>query len=140
MTSGNDSATSGTTRTKHDPQCGWGSDNHPECFPAQDCGNCDLIDRVRTDERTRWKSPYFSEDYHRGYNQGQQDERQETAGKKVSSVAYAQGFLDALEQTSWTCCDCGNTYDPDITDCPNRYLDEAKVALRAAERRAEETA
>lgn len=33
----------------HDPLCGWGSDSHPECFPAADCGNCDLITRARAD-------------------------------------------------------------------------------------------
>ena len=135
MTSGSASDTSGTTRTKHDPLCGWGSDNHPECFLAEDCGNCALIDKVRSDERSRWNTPYFSQDYHRGYRQAQQDERGGT-DRRDPRIAYAQGYLDALEATSWTCPDCGNTYDPDITECPNRYLDEAKVAVRTAERRA----
>lgn len=48
------------------------------------------------------------------------------------SLEYCQGYLDSLLATSWTCLDCGNTYDPDITDCPNRHLDEAQAALRAA--------
>lgn len=140
-TFGSVSGTSGTTKTKHDPLCGYRPDvavDYGEWVRGAPC-RCDLIEKVRTDERSRWKTPYFSEEYHRGYRQGQQDER-ETVEKKASSVAYAQGFLDALEETSWTCLDCGNTYDPSITECPNRYLDEAKVALRAAQYRAEETA
>lgn len=31
----------------HDPLCGWGNDNHPECFPVADCGTCALIAKVR---------------------------------------------------------------------------------------------
>ena len=31
----------------HDPLCGWGSENHPECFPADMCGNCEMIQRIR---------------------------------------------------------------------------------------------
>lgn len=138
MTSGNASDTSGTTRTdKHDPLCGYRPDVAVD-YGVWDRGapcRCGLIAKVRTDERSRWNTPYFSQDYHRGYRQAQQDERGGTE-KKHSNVAYAQGYLDALEATSWTCPDCRNTYDPDITECPNRYLDEAKVALRTAERRA----
>lgn len=168
-----------------------------ECYKdgsgIHSCGTdtcqCDLIAKIRTDERSRWNTPYFSVEYHRGYRQAQQDERQrwvETITSRIEDlrscgkdddcetkaegaelalddglhvshaqtfpvppappaappknrdprVAYAQGYLDALEATSWTCPDCGNTYDPDITECPNRHLDEAKVALRTAERRA----
>lgn len=33
----------------HDPLCGWGSENHPECFPADMCGNCEMIQRIRLD-------------------------------------------------------------------------------------------
>lgn len=64
--------------------------------------------------------------------------RADAPRKGTTKVAYAQGYLDALEATSWTCLDCGNTYDPDITECPNRYLDEAKTALKTAQRRAGE--
>ena len=58
-----------------------------------------------------------------------------TSGTTRTSVNYAQGFLDALEATSWTCMDCGNTYEPLLTECPNRMLDEAKAALRGAQYR-----
>lgn len=138
MTSGSASDTSGTTRTKHDPLCFYRKPEWADKFGLRHCSYCALIAKIRTDERSRWNTPYFSVDYHRGYRQGQQDERVGTE-KTHSNVAYAQGYLDALESTSWTCPDCGNTYDPDITECPNRYLDEAKVALRTAERRAGET-
>ena len=172
-----------------------------ECYQdgsgVHSCGTdkctCEQIKKIRTDERSRWNTPYWSVDYHRGYRQAQQDERErwvKTITLRIADlrhcgkdddcqtkadgaelalddglyvgeaqtyptmatppapepvakgenprVAYAQGFLDALEETSWTCCDCGNTYDPNITDCPNRYLDEAKVALRAAQHKAGE--
>lgn len=192
MTSGSASDTSGTTRTdKHDPLCGYRPDVAVD-YGVWDRGapcRCGLIAKVRTDERSRWNTPYFSVEYHRGYRQAQQDERQrwvETITSRIEDlrscgkdddcetkadgaelalddglyvshaqtfptppappaaqpkngdprVSYAQGYLDALEATSWTCLDCGNTYDPDITECPNRHLDEAKVALRTAERRA----
>ena len=50
----------------HDPLCGWGSDNHPDCFPAEECGNCEMIKRVRLDilndqfhnDETLWKEAY----------------------------------------------------------------------------------
>ena len=198
MTSGSASATSGTTRTKtHDPLCPVRAKNfvpEDECPECSLICRCDLLAEVRTDERTRWKTPYWSQEYHQGYRQGQQDERQRwvtaiseriqdlkgcgkdddcdikaegawlalddgltasheedvptaptpppaTSAPKSSNpkVAYAQGYLDALAETSWTCPDCGNIYDPDVTDCPNRYFDEAKVALRTAQRKAGET-
>lgn len=111
MTSGSASATSGTTRTEHDPLCR----DHDAC-------NCELIERVREDEQALGRvSKACRELVDRAYNNGR-----------------AQGYLQALEDTSWTCMDCGNTYEPLITECPNRMLDEAKAALRAAQYRSEE--
>lgn len=111
MTSGNVSVTYGTTRTDtHDPLCR----DHHAC-------TCDLIARAREDERALGRvSKASGELAHRAFQNGR-----------------AQGYLEAIEQTAWTCHDCGNTYDPDITECPNRYLDEAKVAVRTAQRRGE---
>lgn len=67
----------------HDSLCGWGDNNHEECFPADDCGNCEMIRRIRKDERSRWNTPYWSQDWHRGYRQGQADERLEAARKII---------------------------------------------------------
>lgn len=35
---------------------------------------CELINKVRSDERSRWAPPWMSEDYARGYRQGQDDQ------------------------------------------------------------------
>jgi len=48
------------------------------------------------------------------------------------SLEYCQGYLDALTESSWKCHDCGNIYSPNVMDCPNRDIDEAQAALRAA--------
>jgi hypothetical protein len=61
----------------HDPLCAnangscceWMGDN---CVCQ--C-SCDFIEQVRADERSRWNSPYFSKDYHRGYRQAEADAR-----------------------------------------------------------------
>lgn len=45
---------------------------------------CDVIAKTRKDERSRWRTPYFSEEYHRGYREGQAD-----AG--VDNYSYEQG-------------------------------------------------
>lgn len=51
----------------------------PMCFQSQgkwDGGcQCELINKVRVDERSRWAPPWMSEDYARGYRQGQDDAR-----------------------------------------------------------------
>lgn len=45
-------------------------------------------------------------------------------------LAYAEGYLQGLLDSSWTCGDCGNVYSRDIDFCPNVELDEAKVRVR----------
>jgi uncharacterized protein YbaR (Trm112 family) len=52
-------------------------------------------------------------------------------------VSYAEGFLDGLKATSWTCIDCGNTYLPIVEECPNVLLDEASASLRHAQYKAD---
>lgn len=65
--------------------------------------------------------------------------------KKVSeekvedlNVSYALGYFNALMDSSWKCYDCGNNYGPEVDECPNRALDEAKARLRGAEHRAQQ--
>lgn len=43
---------------------------------------------------------------------------------------YDRGYLDGIVASSWSCADCGNTYDSDVESCPNRLLDEAKAKAR----------
>lgn len=44
---------------------------------------------------------------------------------------YQDGYLQALIDMSWTCMDCGNTYQADIDECPNSTLDTAHAEARA---------
>ena len=44
-------------------------------------------------------------------------------------IAYAHGLLAGIRESGWTCGDCGNFYDAAVESCPNRLLDEARVAL-----------
>lgn len=43
---------------------------------------------------------------------------------------YLLGYRDGLKAASWTCADCGNTYDSTVDGCPNRLLDQAYVDVR----------
>ena len=50
----------------HDPLCGWGNNKHEECFPADMCGNCEIIQRIRLDvlndehhnDQIKWEQAY----------------------------------------------------------------------------------
>lgn len=53
---------------RHDPLCPVNS--HPDWT---ECVHCDLIAAVRTDERRRLDTAWWSEEYHRGYRQGHAD-------------------------------------------------------------------
>lgn len=50
-----------------------------------------------------------------------------------ASLDYARGVLHGVQKSTWTCGDCGNTYDPTVQHCPNVTLDHAHVNLRLAE-------
>ena len=39
---------------------------------------CEDIAKIRADERSRWDTPWFSHEYHRGYRQGQDDHKKVT--------------------------------------------------------------
>lgn len=67
---------------KHDPLCGWGSDTHPECFPAEDCGNCEMIQRIRLS--------ILNDKYHEDIIEIEN--------------AYDEGYKDALR-------DCNTTFE-----------------------------
>lgn len=45
-------------------------------------------------------------------------------------MTYNKGYLDGVMASSWTCFDCGNTYQASIEECPNIQIDEAKVKVR----------
>lgn len=66
----------------HDPLCGWGSDTHPECFPAEDCGNCEMIQRIRLS--------ILNDKYHEDIIEIEN--------------AYDEGYKDALR-------DCNTTFE-----------------------------
>lgn len=34
------------------------------------------------------------------------------------------GRIATIDELSWSCGDCGNTYGPDVDECPNALLDE----------------
>ena len=61
----------------HDPLCPESGRDYGECF-SQNFSDafclCDIIVKVRADERSRWAPPWMSEDYARGYRQGQDDQ------------------------------------------------------------------
>ena len=65
---------------KHDPLCGWGSDTHPECFPAEDCGNCQMIQRIRLS--------VLNEKYH--------------DDQIALEQAYEAGYKDAMKDANMT--------------------------------------
>lgn len=56
----------------HDPLCGWGSENHPECFPADMCGNCEMIQRIRLD-LLNIKQHEDQIEWEQGYKAGYED-------------------------------------------------------------------
>lgn len=58
----------------------------------------------------------------------------------MRSLDYAQGYYSGLIEASWTCYDCGNTYESAIENCPNKDLDQAAANLRAARSRSGSTA
>lgn len=47
---------------------------------------------------------------------------------------YTQGYLDGVLASSWTCSDCGNTYDAQVESCPNQVLDHALLHATAPRR------
>ena len=49
------------------------------------------------------------------------------AESKKDRDQYAQGYLDGVKASCWTCGDCGNMYDAQVDHCPNRILDEAML-------------
>jgi len=55
----------------HDTHCPEHKYQANECVDFGDAFClCDIIADVRTDERARWNSAHWSEDYHRGYREG----------------------------------------------------------------------
>jgi uncharacterized OB-fold protein len=50
---------------------------------------------------------------------------------------YSDGYLQGILAVSWECGDCGNTYQPSVTSCPNTFIDQAFTDYRAAERKAD---
>lgn len=56
------------------------------------------------------------------------------SGRKV---AYAQGYVDGLREGGWDCTDCGNWYEANVTECPNKEMDEAVARLRHEKWKAE---
>lgn len=58
----------------------------------------------------------------------------------MRSLEYAQGYYSGLIEASWTCYDCGNTYEAGVEECPNKDLDQAAANLRAARSRSGSTA
>ena len=56
----------------HDPLCGWGSENYPECFPADMCGNCEMIQRIRLD-LLNIKQHEDQIEWEQGYKAGYED-------------------------------------------------------------------
>lgn len=47
--------------------------------------------------------------------------------KKTSkkSTAFWRGYRKALEDTSWSCDDCGNRYEAAVYRCPNNLIHQA---------------
>jgi hypothetical protein len=71
----------------HDKYCPENKYQKNECVDFGDVFClCDIIADVRADERARWNAPYFSEDYHRGYQQGSAD-----AQKNIAERIYQYG-------------------------------------------------
>jgi hypothetical protein len=50
----------------HDPLC----PQTPGKELQRPCFYCELIDKTREGERNRWNTPYWSSEYHRGYEAG----------------------------------------------------------------------
>ena len=44
---------------------------------------------------------------------------------------HTLGYITAVDEFSWNCGDCGNTYGPDVDECPNALLDEMAMHRRA---------
>ena len=53
-------------------------------------------------------------------------------GSKNYELAFASGYLTAINDLSWTCDDCDNTYGPDIDNCPNVRLHDAIQMQKSA--------
>jgi hypothetical protein len=56
--------------------CPWMGDCDCQCA-------CDFLHKVRTNERNRWNTGYWSEDWHRGYAQGIDDALRDAKNKKL---------------------------------------------------------
>lgn len=50
--------------------------------------------------------------------------------QKGYDLGHSEGYEAAYREMSWNCLDCGNTYGPDVHECPNRGLDEIAVTNR----------
>ena len=83
----------------HDPLC-CGETSWGNC-PCQ----CDLIAKVRADERSRCHTRHWSVDYQHGYEAGRADERKQAA-ERIAAIepmgephegGYHDGYRDALD-------------------------------------------
>lgn len=52
--------------------------------------------------------------------------------QKARAQGFSEGRYEGVMLWAWVCDDCGNMYGPDVTDCPNRTLDELWVERRNA--------
>lgn len=59
----------------HDPLCP--ASGH---LDGSICAHCELTTAAGTDERHRLETPWWSEEYHRGYRQGQADAARRRTG------------------------------------------------------------
>jgi len=46
--------------------------------------------------------------------------------------AFADGYYQAVVDTSWECGDCCNRYGPDVDNCPNDMMDRAALIRKNA--------
>jgi hypothetical protein len=51
----------------------------------------------------------------------------------VFQEGFEAGYAQAMAEVSWTCDDCGNTYESTVYECPNRILDEIGARQRRKE-------
>ena len=107
----------------HDPLC---VNSKGSCCPWMgECTcqcRCDEIEKIREDERTRWNSPYFSADYHKGYRQAKRDIGME---KKVQNeymeLPLYTEFADDLVYDIWVHTDGAPIVLKDVKTDPVRY-------------------
>lgn len=45
--------------------------------------------------------------------------------------AFSEGHYEGIMRWAWVCNDCGNTYGPEVIDCPNDTLDKLYARLYA---------